>query len=87
MPIVPNGYAARHLTWKKWCFLQLHAGIFGVHRRAQVTYALLVQLVYWLTMKADVFRWTDECLTCTRFRKRPTKQEQVAVVPTSLHPW
>ena len=54
VPVVPNGYATRHLTWKKWCFLQLHAGIFGVHRRAYVTYTLLVQLVYWLTMKADV---------------------------------
>ena len=68
VPVVPNGYATRNLSWKKWCFLQLHAGIFGVHRRAKVTYALLVQLVYWLTMKTDVFRWTDECLACTRFR-------------------
>ena len=38
-------------------------------------------------MKTDVFTWYDECLTCIRFRKRPTRQDQVAVKPTSLHPW
>ena len=72
---------------EKWCFLQLHAGIFGVHRNFSVTLALLVQLVYWPTMKTDVKRWVDDCLTCIRFRKRPTKQEQVAVKPTNYHPW
>ena len=38
-------------------------------------------------MKTDVTAWTDQCLTCIRFRKRPTKQEQVAVKPTLMHPW
>ena len=71
----------------KWCFPQLHAGIFGVHRSFNVTLALLVQLVYWPTMKTDVKRWVDNCLTCIRFRKRPTKQEKVAVKPTNYHPW
>ena len=42
---------------------------------------------WWSTMKTDVFTWYDECLTCIRFRKRPTRQDQVAVKPTSLHPW
>ena len=44
-------------------------------------------VVWWATMKTDVFAWYDDCLTCIRFRKRPTRQDQVAVKPTSFHPW
>ena len=38
-------------------------------------------------MKEDITAWADECITCIRFRKRPTKQDQVSVKPTHLHPW
>ena len=48
---------------------------------------MLMQLVWWVTMKPDVEAWVDQCTTCCRFRRRPTKQDQVAVVPTHLHPW
>ena len=87
VPIVPSGYATSHLTWKQWVFLQMHIGIFGHHRAGKKTYQLMKDVVWWSTMKTDVFTWYDECLTCIRFRKRPTRQDQVAVKPTSLHPW
>ena len=87
VPIVPSGYATSHLTWKQWVFLQMHIGIFGHHRAGKKTYQLMKDVVWWSTMKTDVFTWYDECLTCLRFRKRPTRQDQVAVKPTSLHPW
>ena len=31
-PVVPEGNATAHMTWKRWCFLQCHNGIFGAHR-------------------------------------------------------
>ena len=87
VPIVPAGYAASHMTWKQWVFLQMHIGIFGHHRSGNKTYQLMKDVVWWATMKTDVFAWYDDCLTCIRFRKRPTRQDQVAVKPTSFHPW
>ena len=82
VPKVPSGYATSHLTWKQWVFLQMHIGIFGHHRAGKKTYQLMRDVVWWSTMKTDVFTWYDECLTCIRFRKRPTRQDQVAVKPT-----
>ena len=38
-------------------------------------------------MKEHIVIWSDKCLTCLRFRKRPTKQGQVPVIPTNYHPW
>ena len=32
VPVVPEGYASGHITWKKFVFLQCHLGIFGGHR-------------------------------------------------------
>ena len=47
----------------------------------------MTQVLWWVTMKTDVTNWVDQCLTCIRFRRRPMKQEHVAVKPTHLHPW
>ena len=38
-------------------------------------------------MKTDVEEWVKDCLTCIRFRKRPMKQEAVAVKPRQLECW
>ena len=38
-------------------------------------------------MKADVELWVEECLTCARFRRRPTKQDAVAVKPRKQECW
>jgi len=38
-------------------------------------------------MAADVKKWSEECLTCARFRRRPEKLETVAVKPVTAHPW
>ena len=32
-------------------------------------------------------KWSEECLTCARFRRRPEKLETVAVKPVTAHPW
>ena len=37
VPIVPEGYATCHFTWKRWIFLQCHVGILGAHRSAEKT--------------------------------------------------
>ena len=38
-------------------------------------------------MSEDVKNWVKQCLTCIRFRQRPTRQETGPVKPTHLHPW
>ena len=35
VPIVPDGMATAHLTWKRWMFLQCHVGVLGAHRSAE----------------------------------------------------
>ena len=87
VPVVPDGQAAVHLSWKKWVFLQVHAGVFGAHRGAEQTVLLLERICVWEGMRADVPEWCNQCLTCIRFRKRPTKTEAVAVKPTHLECW
>ena len=86
VPIVPNGRPLRHLTWFRWVFLQLHVGIFGAHRSAKKTLIIATELVWWATMKTDFARWVGNCLTCLRFRSRPTKQEQGSYKPTHFTP-
>ena len=68
-------------------FLQLHVGVVGAHRSAKKTLLLAIELIWWATMKADFGNWTASCLTCLRFRGRPTKQEMGSYKPTHLHPW
>jgi len=87
VPVVPSGHAAPHMTWKYWVFLQLHVGVFGMHRPADKTAALLRRLVWWEHLKRDVEHWTDRCLTCIRFRKRPTKQDMVPVKRVDVDCW
>jgi hypothetical protein len=87
VPVVPAGHAAPHMTWKFWVFLQLHVGVFGMHRAADKTVSLLRRLVWWDHMKKDVDYWTERCMTCIRFRKRPTKQGMVPVKRTDIDCW
>ena len=87
VPVVPDGQATAHLTWKRWLFLQCHVGVLGAHRNAEKTMNLLKRQVWWPTMDKDVHQWTESCLTCIRFRKTPQKQPQVAVVPTGRDCW
>ena len=75
------------MSWKRFVFLQLHVWIFGTHRTADKTHDMDKELAWWDTVKTDANHWTLQCLTCLRFRRRPTKQDQVAVKPTRLHPW
>ena len=67
--------------------MQFHIGILGAHRNAEKTYDLMRRQVWWPTMKQDVHRWWDKCLTCLRFRKQPRKQEAVAVIPSNAECW
>ena len=47
VPVVPEGYATGHLTWKKFVFLQCHPGVLGGHRSADKTYACMKRLCWW----------------------------------------
>ena len=38
-------------------------------------------------MKKDVTEWTDKCITCLRFRRIQTKQEQVPMIPLTAECW
>ena len=38
-------------------------------------------------MSRDVEAWTESCMTCIRFRSRPTRPEQVAVKPLDCDCW
>ena len=87
VPIVPDGQATANLTWKRWLFLQCHVGLLGGHRNADKTYTLLSRQVWWVTMKEDVTRWWEKCLTCIKMRKVPQKQETVPVVYTDQDCW
>ena len=85
--VVPAGHATSACSWKRWVWLQLHVGVFGLHRNEEKTLTIMSRLVWWKTMKEDVAHWTSQCLTCIRFRKRPTKQDQVAVKPVDCECW
>ena len=87
VPVVPDGQATGNLTWKRWLFLQCHVGVLGAHRNAEKTCLLLARQVWWRTMKDDVHRWWESCLTCIRFRKMPQKTPSVPVVPTNRDCW
>ena len=43
VPVVPQGNATTHLSWKRWVWLQNHIGVFGAHRSAQKTTILLLR--------------------------------------------
>mgnify|MGYP003323481527 CR=1 FL=1 len=87
VPIVPTGQATANLSWRRWMFLQCHLGILGGRRNAEKTEKIMRRQVWWPTLHVDVVRWWDECLTCLRFRKLQTKQEQVARVPVDAEAW
>ena len=44
-------------------------------------------MCWWPRMHDDVTHWVDTCLTCLRFRRMATKQEQTPVVPNDAEPW
>ena len=48
---------------------------------------MILALAWWEKMSEDIKNWVKQCLTCIRFRQRPTKQETGPVKPTHLHPW
>ena len=87
VPVVPEGEACAHTSWKRWVFLQSHVGIFGAHRSAEKTLIIMKRQVFWQSMIKDVERWIDKCMTCIRFRKIPRKQEAVPVVPSGAECW
>jgi len=68
-------------------FLQIHVGVFGGHRLLDQTMRILGRLAWWPGMRKDVADWIDNCMTCIRFRKRPTKQDAVAVKPLDANCW
>ena len=86
-PVVPNGEVGTNATWKWWCFLQCHIGIFGGHRLGDQTFELMARIVWWASMFKDVKRWADECDTCIRFRKKRQKSEQVPMMPVGAECW
>ena len=87
VPVVPAGEAAHMMTWKEFCARQVHAGIMGAHRSGSKMLALLRRTCWWENMEADLEKFSDNCLTCIRGRKRPVKQQAVAVKPSWLECW
>ena len=87
VPVVPQGDAAGGTSWHRWVFLQAHVGIFGGHRLLDQTMRILKRLVWWSGMRREVAEWIDGCMTCIRFRKRPTKQDAVAVKTRDSNCW
>ena len=74
VPVVPDGYCLRTITWKRWIFLQNHVGVIGGHRNAQKTLNITQRQCWWATMRTDIEKWVNSCITCIRFRKIPQKQ-------------
>ena len=54
VPVVPAGYATKHLAWKRWTFVQVHVGLFGGHRSGKKTLVLLKEVAYWYKIQADI---------------------------------
>ena len=48
---------------------------------------LLRRTCWWENMEVDLDKFSDNCLTCIRGRKRPAKQQAVAVKPSWLECW
>merc|ERR1712026_204666 len=71
-----------------WCACMcLCVGVFGGHRLLDQTMRILKRLVWWSGMRREVAAWIDGCMTCIRFRKRPTKQDAVAVKTRDSNCW
>ena len=88
VPVVPNGVAASSgVTWRKACYLQFHCGVFGAHRSAEETYALMKRVVWWATMKEDINSWVGKCLTCFKARSRATKVTTKPMKPAADYCW
>ena len=88
VPVVPNGVAASSgVTWRKACYLQFHCGVFGAHRSAEKTYALMKRVVWWATMKEDINSWVGKCLTCFKARSRATKVTTKPMKPAADYCW
>ena len=87
VPVVPEGQATAHLSWKRLMFLQCHCGILGGHRNAEKTLAILLRQAWWAWIGDNVRLWTSKCITCLRFRKMQTKQEQVPTIATTAECW
>ena len=64
-----------------------HVGLLGGHRLTAQTLELLKRSVYWDKMEDDVTYWTDRCLTCIRFRKKPRKNASVPSVHADAECW
>ena len=86
VPVVPQGDVGRW-TWRRWVFMQVHVGVFGGHRLADQTMRLLHRVAWWPGDRKEVEQWIERCATCIRFRKRPTKQDSVAVRPMDSECW
>ena len=57
VPIVLEGQATAHLTWKEWVFLQCHIGVLGSHRNAKKTTMIIVRICWWQSVSKDVEEW------------------------------
>ena len=86
VPVVPEGHIG-HLTWRRWVFLQVHVGIFGGHRLLPQTLRILFRVAWWPQAAKEIEEWIGRCATCIRFRRRPAKQDSVAVRPVDLECW
>jgi hypothetical protein len=51
VPVVPKGEAGKGVSWKRFCFLQAHAGQWGGRRSEVVTWKILGRICYWDGMK------------------------------------
>ena len=86
--VVPNGVVADNgVTWRKSCYFAVHGGVLGAHRSAEVTFKLLERSVWWPSMKEDINRWVESCLSCLKGRGRPTKVEAKAVKCVAATCW
>ena len=55
VPVVPDGaVGAGQSSWRRWVFLQTHAGVFGGHRLAAQTLRILHRVAWWPKASADL---------------------------------
>ena len=87
LPVVPEGFATPHLTWRRWIWQVHHSSTVGGHRSPDATQELLRRVCWWPRMAADITQWCARCLACVQHRREPRKNPQVAVRATQYDPW
>ena len=87
VPVIPDGQASSHMTWKRFIYTNCHCGIAGAHRSAEKTYILAARMCWWKGMRQDIEEWTKRCTTCISFRKIAHKTCSPDAIPVTAECW